>query len=340
MELKPVKWGVMGVAKIAVEKVIPAMQGSPWSSITAIASRELPKAREAALQLNIPRAYGSYEDLLADPDVEAIYNPLPNHLHVPYTIQAIQAGKHVLCEKPLSMKLEEARDLVRLATQAGVKVGEAFMVRTHPQWVRTRELVQSKAIGTLRAIQGTFCFHNVEPENIRNIAEYGGGGLLDIGCYPITTSRFVCGREPERVFGRLEFDPVFQTDRLGSAILDYGDFLCSFVYSTQMVHYQRMHFFGTEARVEIEIPFNAPSDRPCRLFIGHGDRYGRDIETVEFPVVDQYRIQGDHFSEAIRTDSDPPVPLTDALRNMAVIDAVARSGRSGRWEVPEPVPGS
>lgn len=335
MEMNPVRWGVLGVAKIAVEKVIPAMQSSPWSTITAIASRSLERARDAALKLDIARAYGSYEDLLADPDIEAIYNPLPNHLHVPYTIQAARAGKHVLCEKPLGLNGEEARDLLRVSRQTGVKIGEAFMVRTHPQWLRTRELVQSGAIGTLRAIQGTFSFFNVEPDNIRNIAEFGGGGLMDIGCYPITTSRFVCAREPERVFGRLEFDDRFKTDRLGSIVLDFGDLLGSFVFSTQMVHYQRMHFFGTEARVEIEIPFNAPSDRPCRLFIGRGDRFGADIETVEFPTVDQYRIQGDHFSEAIRTDSAPAVPVEDSVRNMAIIDAVVRSNQSGRWEVPE-----
>ncbi len=337
MELKPVRWGVIGVAKIAVEKVIPAMQSSQWSTIAAIASRDLERARDAALQLQIPRAYGSYEDLLDDPDIEAVYNPLPNHLHVPYTIQAARAGKHVLCEKPLGMNLLEARDLLRVSQETGVKIGEAFMVRTHPQWLRAKEFVESEAIGTLRAVQGTFSFHNVEPENIRNIAEYGGGGLLDIGCYPITTSRFVCGREPQRVFGRLEFDPRFKTDRLGSVLLDFGGFLGSFVFSTQMVHYQRMHFFGTDARIEIEIPFNAPADRPCRLFIGHGDRFGDDIETVEFPVVDQYRIQGDHFSEAIRNDLEPAVPVSDSVLNMAILDAVARSNQSGRWEVPESI---
>ena len=335
MEMKPVRWGVIGVAKIAVEKVIPAMQASSWSTIAAIASRDLDRAKQAALQLNIPRAYGSYEDLLADPDIEAVYNPLPNHLHVPYTIQAAKAGKHVLCEKPLALDAKAAGDLLRIEQETGVKIGEAFMVRTHPQWVRARELVQSGAIGTLRAVQGTFSFHNVEPENIRNIAEYGGGGLLDIGVYPITTTRFVCGREPERVFGRLDFDPNFKTDRLGSVTLDFGDFLGSFVFSTQMVHYQRMHFFGTDARVEIEIPFNAPSSRPCRLFIGRGDRFGADIETVEFPIVDQYRVQGDHFSEAIRTDSEPAVPVSDSVRNLAVVDAVVRSNQSGCWEVPD-----
>ncbi len=226
MEMNPVKWGVIGVAKIAVDKVIPAMQASPWSTVTAIASRSLDKAEEAARRLNIARVYGSYEDLLADPDIEAIYNPLPNHLHVPYTIQAAQAGKHVLCEKPLGMNAEEARDLLRVCRQTGVKIGEAFMVRTHPQWLRTRELVQSGAIGTLRAVQGTFSFFNVESDNIRNIAEYGGGGLLDIGCYPITTSRFVCGREPERVFGRLDFDDRFKTDRLGSISATFSALSC------------------------------------------------------------------------------------------------------------------
>src|SRR5438045_2438354 len=221
MSGKKVKWGVLGVAAIAVKKVIPAMQKGEWSEITAIASRDSRKAHDAAGKLGIPKAYGSYEELLSDPEIDAIYNPLPNHLHVPWSIKAAEAGKHVLCEKPLSMTVAEAQQLIAVRDRAGVKIGEAFMVRTHPQWLRTRELIRSGRIGALRSIVGVFSYFNRDPANIRNIPEAGGGALMDIGCYPITTSRFIFGEEPTRVFGLLERDPGMKTDRLVSAVLDF-----------------------------------------------------------------------------------------------------------------------
>jgi predicted dehydrogenase len=331
-----VKWGVLGVAGIAVRKVIPGMQKGEWSEIAAIASRDLKKAEKAAKSLGIPKAYGSYEELLADPEIEAIYNPLPNHLHVPWSTQAAEAGKHVLCEKPLSMSVAEARQLLRVRDRTGVKIGEAFMVKAHPQWLRVRDLIQKGVIGELRAIVGAFSYFNRDPENVRHKVDWGGGGILDIGCYPITTSRFIFGAEPTGVAALIEFDPDFKTDRLASVILEFPSGQSVFTCGTQLVHYQRMQFLGTTGRIEIEIPFNAPPDRPTRIFIDDGrDVLGSGIRTETIPTCDQYTVQGDAFSRAIREGREVPVPLEDAIANMAVIEAVFRAGKSGRWERPK-----
>jgi predicted dehydrogenase len=328
-----VRWGVLGVAAIAVNKVIPAMQRGAESEIVAIASRDLAKATAAARQLDIPRAYGSYEELLRDPEIDAIYNPLPNHLHVPWSVHCARAGKHVLCEKPLGMTAAEVRELIAVRDSTGVKIGEAFMVRSHPQWLRARALVCSGAIGELRSIAGFFSYSNLNPANIRNIAEYGGGGLMDIGCYPIFTSRFIFGEEPRRVASVMEFDPRMRTDRLTSAILEYPSGHAIFTCSTQLVPYQRMQIFGATGRIEIEIPFNAPPDRPTRLWVDEGgDLFGAGIREETFAVCDQYTLQGDEFSRAVRGQGDVPVSLESALANMRAIDAVTRAARSGCWE--------
>jgi predicted dehydrogenase len=296
----------------------------------------LGKAKDAARELGIARAYGSYEEMLKDPEIEAVYIPLPNHLHVPWSIRAAEAGKHVLCEKPISITVAEARTLVAARDRAGVKIGEAIMVATHPQWRRTRELVRSGAIGPLRSVQCYFSYFNRDPQNIRNMADIGGGALYDVGCYSVFTSRFVFGEEPTRVLGILERDPDFKTDRLASAILDFPSGQAVFTCSTQVCPYQRMHFVGTIGRIEVEIPFNAPPDRPCRIAIDNGgDLSGKDIRHEEFPVCDQYTIQGDAFSRAIREGIAVPVPVEGAVRNMAVIEAIFRSAESGRWERPE-----
>ena len=333
--MRKVRWGVLGAAAIAVKKVIPAMQRSEWCEITAIASREIHKAEQAARALDIPHAYGSYYELLGDPEVEVVYNPLPNHLHVPWSIRAAEAGKHVLCEKPIALSAGEARQLLQVQARHGVKIGEAFMVRTHPQWRRTRELVRAGRIGELRAVLGFFSYFNRDPANIRNVRAWGGGGLMDIGCYPIHTARFVFGEEPRRVVALLDRDPEMQTDRLTSCMLDFPAGQAVFTCSTQLVPYQRMQFFGTAGRIEIEIPFNAPPDRPCRIFVDDGsDLSGAGVRTETFPVCDQYTIQGDVFSRAVRGEGDVAVPVEDAIRNMAVIDALVRSAESGRWEMP------
>jgi len=328
-----VRWGVLGVAAIAVQKVIPAMQRGKHSQITAIASRDLAKVRKAARALGIPKAYGSYEELLADPEIDAVYNPLPNHLHVPWSIRAAEAGKHVLCEKPIGLNVDEAKRLRDVRDRTGIKVGEAFMVRSHPQWLKALEFVRSGRIGEVRAFMGFFSYSNPDPANIRNVLEFGGGGLMDIGCYPIFTSRLIFGAEPRRVLGLVERDPKMKIDRLTTAILDYPTGQCIFTCGTQIVPYQRVQIFGTRGRVEIEIPFNAPPHRPCRVFVDNGrDVLGSGIKTYKIPKCDQYTIQGDLFSRAVRDGGEVPVPLESSILNMAVIDAVFRSAESGRWE--------
>jgi predicted dehydrogenase len=328
-----VRWGILGAAAIATKKVIPGMKKGELIDIVAIASRDLGRAQKAAEDLGIPRAYGSYEELLADKQVDAIYNPLPNHLHVPWSIKAAEAGKHVLCEKPISLTAAEAQSLIDARDRTGVKIGEAFMVRTHPQWLRTRELVASESIGALQLIVSVFSYFNRDPANIRNMADIGGGGVMDIGCYPITMSRFLFGREPSRVSACIERDPEMQIDRLSSAILDFSPGQTIFTCSTQLVPFQRMQVLGTRGRIDIEIPYNAPPDQPCRIFIDDGKELGgKGARLEEFPVVDQYALQGDAFSRAVLENGEVPVPLEDALRNMRVIDAVFRSAKNSGWQ--------
>jgi len=331
----PVRWGILGAADIAVKKVIPAMQRSRWSRVVAVASRDRQKARDAATALDIPRAYGSYEELLADPDVEAIYNPLPNHLHVPWSIRAAEAGKHVLCEKPLALTAAQARELIAVRARAGRQIGEAFMVRTHPQWLKLRELVRTGRIGELRQIVAHFSYFRRDPNDIRSRVEYGGGVLLDIGCYPITLSRWLFGAEPLEVTSVIERDPELGIDRLISALLRFPTGQASFTCGGQLVPYQRFHVFGTAARIEVIVPFNAPPDRGCRILVDDGrDLFGDGVETIELAAVDQYTEQADRFSAAIRGRGNVPVGLEDAIGNMAVIDALFRSAETRRWERP------
>lgn len=326
--MKKVRWGILGAAKIGITKVIPAMQRGEHSEIVAIASRDLDKARRAATSLGIARAYGSYEELLADQEVEAIYNPLPNHLHVPWSLKSLQAGKHVLCEKPIALTAREAQSLVDAAKNfPRLKVMEAFMYRFHPQWQRALQLVRDGKIGAVRTIQSFFSYTNLDPHNIRNQAEVGGGGLMDIGCYNISLSRFIFEREPQRVFGIVEYDPQFKTDRLASGVLDFGVGTATFTCSTQIQPYQRANIFGTEGRIEIEIPVNTPNDKPTRMWLQRGTQ----VEEILLDVCDQYTLQGDAFSLAILNDTPVPTPLEDAVANMRVLEAVVESGKSGRW---------
>ena len=330
---EPVRWGVLGVAKIATEKVIPAMQKGAMSRIVGIASRELARAQAAAASLGIPKAYGSYEEMLADPEIEAIYNPLPNELHVPWTEKALAAGKHVLCEKPIALDAEEARRLVSARERSGKLVAEAFMVRHHPQWRRAREIVRSGAIGEAQAIQTLFTYRLLDPDNVRNRPP-GGGGLYDIGCYAILTARFVFGAEPVRVAASVDLDPNFGTDRLVSAIVEFpGGRHLTFSAATQLAGSQRVVIAGTAGRIEVKIPFNAPIDRPAEIVIDSGaDLVGGGARREEFATCDQYTLQGDAFSRAVRGEGGLEFPIEDAIANMAVIDACFRAAKSGRWE--------
>ena len=331
------RWGILGVAKIALDKVIPAIQAGRTGQVVAIASRSLDKAQAAALRFAIPRAYGSYEELLADPEVDAIYNPLPNHLHVPWSIRALEAGKHVLCEKPIARDAAEASQLIAARERAGRLVQEAAMVRTHPRWLGARDIVRSGRIGDLRSMTGFFSYFNDSPTNVRHQRDMGGGGLLDIGFYPITMARFIFEAEPLRVIGLLEIDPRFGVDRLASAILEFPRGHAIFTCSTQLWPYQNVDILGTRGRIGVETPWSMPHERPSRLVV-HGDSgapiAGEAVEEMWFSACDQWGVQCDRFCEAIAKGNPAPVPLEDAVANMRVIDAVFRSAHSGRWEKP------
>ena len=332
--MKKIRWGVLSTARIGVEKVIPAMMRGDLTEVVAIASRSDEKAKKAAESLGIPRSHGSYEALLADPEVDAIYNPLPNDGHVPWSIRALEAGKHVLCEKPIGLSAAEGRKLADAS--AGfpkLKLMEAFMYRHHPQWRLAKQVVGSGRIGTLKTIQTFFSYFNDDPRNIRHDPTMGGGGMMDIGCYAVSLSRFLFGGEPRRAFGHVEMHPEWGVDRLASAILDFGDGgSATFTCSMAVTPLQVVHVVGTLGRIELaDVPFNAPNNRPCVVLTQVGDGA---IERSELQACDQYTIQGDLFARAILDDAPVPTPILDAIRNMDAIEAVFASGRSGGWVVP------
>ena len=328
-----VRWGVLGVARIATEKVIPAMQAGQRCRIDAIASRDPARAADAAAELGIARSHGTYQAMIDDPDIDAIYNPLPNHLHVPWTIRALDAGKHVLCEKPVALTAAEAATLIAARDRSGRQVQEAFMVRHHPQWREVRELLDSGRLGRVRAVQGTFAYDNPDPQNIRNRVETGGGGIYDIGCYPTVVSRFVFAAEPIRAVALLERDPAFGTDRLASTILAFPGGHASFTCSTQVARHQSLVVLGTEAWLRVEFPFVMEPTRPCRLFLGGGAFPGPvPDETIEIPPVDQYTCQGDAVSACLQEGRPVPYPIEDAIANMRVLDALFASARKGDWQ--------
>lgn len=331
-----VRWGVISTAKIGREKVLPAMRRSELCTIAAIASRDVASAQRVAGELGIPRAYGSYEELLADPTIEAIYNPLPNHLHVPWTIRAMEAGKHVLCEKPIALTVQEAQQLIAARARTGKLVVEAFMVRQNLQWMRARDIARVGALGDVRAIQTLFTYHLLDPTNVRNQADIGGGGLMDIGCYAIVTARYIFGAEPTRVAALIDRDPAMGIDRLTSALIEFpGARHLTFTCSTQLSPHQRVTIVGTRARLEVLVPFNAPNDRPCVIVVDDGrDLFGAGAVRENLPVVDQYALQGDAFARAVRGEQALEFPIEDAVLNMRVVDAAFRAGASGQWEAP------
>ena len=326
--MQRLRFGILSTARIATVKVIPAMQQGDHTTVAAIASRSLEKAARVAKDLDIPHAFGSYEELLASSEIDAIYNPLPNHLHVPWSIKALEAGKHVLCEKPIGLNVAEAEELLAVAKRfPQLKVMEAFMYRYHPQWQTAKSMVQAGRIGEIRTIQTFFAYFNDDAANIRNNSELGGGALMDIGCYAISLSRFLFDAEPNRALGRVERHPHFGTDVLTSGILEFGDRTSTFTCGTLLAPYQRVQLVGDRGRIEIEIPFNAPPDKQCRLWFQHDD----GIDEITFPICDQYTIQGDLFARAVLEDTPVPTPLEDAVANMRVIEAINHSAQSSQW---------
>lgn len=327
--MKTVNWGILSTARIGTEKVIPAIQASPSCHVKAICSRDIQAAEETAAQLQIDKAYGSYEELLQAPDIDAVYIPLPNHLHVEWAIKALEKGKHVLVEKPLGLSRREAQVLADTAARfPQLKIMEGFMYRHHPQWLYTRELVKTQEIGSLTTIHCFFSYYNADPENVRNKADIGGGALMDIGCYPVSLSRYLFGEEPSRVIASIERDPAFRTDRLASAIMEFPSGTATFTCSTQLAPYQRVLIYGTGGLIEIEIPFNAPPEKECRIWLTRQDA---KREEILFDICNQYTFQAELFAKAICDDDNVPTPITDGVANMAVLDALFESDKTGEW---------
>jgi len=329
--MNKIRFGILSTAKIGLTQIIPGMKKSMHCEVTAISSRSKESATIAAESLSIPKAYASYEEILTDPDIDAVYIPLPNHLHVPWAIKALQAGKHVLCEKPLALSAKEARSLLDEAeAHPKLKIMEGFMYRHHPQWAKTLELVMDGAIGELTAVQTLFSYYNDKPDNIRNKTDLGGGGLMDIGCYAISLSRFLFGSEPDRVVGFANSDPKFGTDRIFSGMMDFGGKIASFTCSTQAAQFQRVNMLGTTGRIELLIPFNPPADKASRILL-QDDTTG-SLEEIDFDPCDQYTIQADQFALAVLNNTNVPTPLEDALANMHVLETLAQSANNGQWE--------
>jgi predicted dehydrogenase len=331
---RKIKIGVLGAADIAIKKVLPAMKNCQHCEVYAIASRNLEKAKWAADKLGIEKAYGSYEELLYDNEIEAVYLPLPNHLHVEWIKKSLRAGKHVLCEKPLSLNTDDIKEIIKLRDEKNLKVNEAFMVRTHPQWLKTKELIESGEIGKLELINGFFSYYNVDENNIRNISKYGGGSIYDLGCYLINTSRYIFGEEPIRVVSSLKIDEKFNTDKLASVIMEFPSGRAVFTSATQLMEYQRMQFFGDKKMLEMRIPFNSPVDKKTEIYINEGNILENGKLLEDFESCNQYTLQGDMFSLSIIEDKPVAVPLEDSLKNIAVIEAIFRSANTGKWEKP------
>jgi predicted dehydrogenase len=325
-----VRWGILSTANIGVRKVIPATQKAERCEVVAIASRDGERAARTAAELGIPRAHEGYEALLSDPEVDAVYIPLPNSEHAAWTIAAARAGKHVLCEKPLAMTAAEAEEMVRACSNEGVLLMEAFMYRLHPSWEAVRDLVASGRIGRVRAVQSWFSYFNDDPGNIRNVPELGGGALYDIGCYCINLSRMLFGGEPIGIEASVTRDAT-GTDVLTSAILAFDDDVAAFTCSTRAEPDQRVHIYGTEGRISIGIPFNIPPDRPAEITVtaGGDPPVSPASETLTFAAADEYTIQAERFANSVLDGRPLPIPPEDAIGNLRVIDAIFRAGGRG-----------
>lgn len=328
--MRKLAWGILSTANIGIKRVIPAILSSDQGRIAAIASRSREKAAATAARFGIEKSHGSYQALIDDPDIEAIYNPLPNHLHVEWTVKALEAGKHVLCEKPIGLNAGEARAIVAARDRSGKRVIEAFMVRHHPQWQRVRVLINSGRIGRVGAVQSAFLFTMLDPHNVRNQADIGGGALYDVGCYPIVTARYVFNAEPSRAIALIDRDPELRVDRVSSALLAFPGGQLVFTSALQLSSYQKVVVLGTAGRIEIDVPFTPMKDHACRISIA--GESGTEVE--EFAPVDQYRLQCDTAVRVFRGEVEQEFPIEDAIANMRVIDALYRSSESGRWETP------
>lgn len=329
--MSAIRWGILGAARIAEREVVPALQLGDGCSVTAVASRDVTRGQTFASRLGIPRVFESYDALVESDEVDAVYIPLPNHLHVPWSIRALERGKHVLCEKPIAMSGAEARALQDAArAHPAQRVMEGFMYRFHPQWDYVRSLIDEGAIGTVALVEACFAYHNTDANNIRNKVEMGGGALMDIGCYAVSVARWLYGAEPTRVMGSVDRDEHFGIDRLTTGVLEFDEGVATFVCSTQLAPMQRVHIVGNEGRIEIDLPFNGPLDRP------------RIVRHIRGATVRQHAVEGanqfvrmaERFAHSARHLAPVPTPLSDAVANMDVMDAVMESARSNAWVIP------
>ena len=325
--MRKIKWGIISTASIAIEQVVPAMLKGEFSEVVAIASRGIAKAEKAAKEFNIPKFFGSYEDLLNEDEIEAVYIPLPNHLHVEWAIKAINAGKHVLIEKPMAMNSQQAIELLKESEKyPDLKIMEAFMYKFHPQWIKAKELIDTGEIGTLKTIQSSFSFFDDDADSITNNKEFGGGSLMDIGCYSISVSRLLFGEEPKSVMSFIEYHPEYEVDILATGILEFENGSSSFFCATQLDYTQQAQIFGTKGSIRFELPFNPPNDRPSKIWLTKDEV----VTEIEFELCNQYTLQADAFSLAIIENKATPVNLSDAINNIIVIEKLHESQKTGR----------
>ena len=316
MNNKKVSWGILGTAQIAIKKVIPAMIQTKFCRIEAIASRYLSRAQSVADQFQIKKAFGSYEDMLLDSNIEAIYIPLPNRLHVEWIIKSLEVGKHVLCEKPIGMNSSEMMLLNKTKRKyPELCVMEAFMYKFHPQWKKVKALIASGSIGELIHLQTHFSYAQLDPNNIRNQKKMGGGSLYDIGCYAISLARWLFKEEPIKVKGLSQYDSEMKIDRLTSGILQFRKGSATFTCGTQMERFQVAHIFGSKGKIDVKYPFNC-LDREACIIVSQGN----DTYQILFKPSNAYSLQVDHFSKAIRNLEPLLISISDSINNIRVIE--------------------
>jgi len=328
MNKQKIRWGVLGCASIAKRSVVPGIQGSEFNEVRAIASRSLETAQATANELNIPLAYGSYEELINDQELDAIYIPLPNQLHKEWTIKAMKAGKHVLCEKPIALTHKEAEEMLLVSKEMNVIAAEAFMYRYHPRYERIKQLIDDGVIGDLRLIKGSFTFNNGDStENVRFVKEWGGGSLYDVGCYPISAARYLLGREPIAATMQAMFSEKHGgVDMMAAGLVEFpGDVSLLFDCGMWAAFRNPLEILGTKGRIEIPHAFLGKNENEGNYYV-HTDH---GVEEIKAEYLDTYALQADAIARAIYGEQSLPFPLDDAIANMKVLEACLQSAENG-----------